>query len=786
MRRFGHLVLRRRRLILALAVVFLPVAAVVGGDVKQHLSAGGFADPSAESTRAARLLETRFANGAPNVVVLVTAQGGADATVDDPAVEAAGLDLARRLAAEPGIRGVKSYWGLFHAPPLRSLDGRQALILAQVPGDEDAVRDVTQRFADRYRIPGDAGPISADVGGAGEVFRQIEDQAGRDLKRAESLTLPLTLLLLVFVFGSAVAAGLPLAVGALAVAGTWLVLRLVAAVTDVSIFALNLTTGMGLGLAIDYSLFIVSRFREELQHGYEPDRAIVRTLQTAGRTVAFSALTVAVSLAALLVFPLPFLRSFAYAGVGVVAAAAAGALVVLPALLGVLGRRIDRLALFRHRTKATEDGFWYRRAKAVMRRPVIAVVVVTGGLVVAGVPFLHLDASLSDDRVLAPGASVRRVGDAIRSGFSSREAAALAVVSADEIDPGGDALDGYAKALSTVPGVTRVDAATGHYLSGLQLLGPTELSRRFTTAAGRGTWLSIVPSVEPFSPAGEALVKAVRATPAPFPVLVGGEAARLVDGKAALAGRLPLALALIAVSTFVLLFLMVGSLLVPLKALVLNILSLSATFGALVFVFQDGHLAGLLNFTPTGTISVFTPVLLFCIAFGLSMDYEVFLLSRIKEEFDQGVDNDEAVAVGLERTGRIVTAAALLMAVVFVALATAEVTVVKIFGVGLALAVLVDAFLIRATLVPAFMRLAGRANWYAPRRLRRLHLRYGIWETEPLDIVEGVSAEIDRPSLRNFPSRAQVEAGSWNHGRDGDGRPGAGRIRRRGVARAGR
>jgi RND superfamily putative drug exporter len=786
MRRLGQLVLRRRRLILALAVVFLPVAAVVGGDVKQHLSAGGFADPSAESTRASRLLESRFANGAPNVVVLVTAQGGADATVDDPAVEAAGLDLAGRLAAEPGIRGVKSYWGLFHAPPLRSLDGRQALILAQIPGDEDAVRDTTQRFADRYRITAGAGagPITADVGGAGEVFRQIEDQAGRDLKRAESLALPLTLLLLVFVFGSVVAAGLPLAVGALAVAGTWLVLRLVAAVTDVSIFALNLTTGMGLGLAIDYSLFIVSRYREELQHGHEPDRAIVRTLQTAGRTVAFSALTVAVSLAALLVFPLPFLRSFAYAGVGVVAAAAAGALIVLPALLAVLGRRIDRLALFRHRTKATEDGFWYRRARAVMRRPVIAVVIVTGGLVALGVPFLHLDASLSDDRVLAPGASVRRVGDAIRSGFSSREAAALAVVSADEADLSGDAVDGYAKALSTVPGVTRVDAATGHYLSGLQLLGPTELSRRFT-AAGRGTWLSIVPSVEPFSPAGEALVKAVRATPAPFPVLVGGEAARLVDGKAALARRLPLALALIALTTFVLLFLMVGSLLVPLKALVLNILSLSATFGALVFVFQEGHLAGLLHFTPTGTINVFTPVLLFCIAFGLSMDYEVFLLSRIKEEFDQGVDNDEAVAVGLERTGRIVTAAALLMAVVFVALATAQVTVVKTFGVGLTLAVLVDAFLIRATLVPAFMRLAGRANWYAPRPLRRLHLRYGIWETEPLDIVEAVSAGFDRPSLRNFPSRAQVGQGSWNHGRDGDGRPGAGLHRRRGVARAG-
>jgi RND superfamily putative drug exporter len=731
-RRLGRLILRRRRLVLVLAVAFLPVAGLLGGNVKEHLSAGGFEDPASESTRAAHLLETRFGGGAPNLVVVVTAQGG---SIDDPPVEAAGLALAARIAREPGVRGVKSYWELRHAPPLRSKDGRQALILGQVPGDEDAIQDATAGFADRYRVT--TGPITAEVGGVGEVFREIQDQAGRDLRRAESLTLPLTLALLVLVFGSVVAAGLPLAVGAFAVVGTLLVLRVITALTGISIFALNLTTGMGLGLAIDYSLFIVSRFREELRRGYEPDRAVLRSMQTAGRTVAFSALTVAVSLAALLVFPLPFLRSFAYAGIGVVAAAAVGALVVLPAMLAVLGRRIDALALFRHRTKAVEDGFWYRRARAVMRRPIITVVVVTAVLVVLGLPFLHLDASVSDDRVLGPGASARRVGDAIRTNFSSREAAALAVVSTGQFHSvtRNDAIDAYAQALSALPGVARVDAATGHYVSGISVLGPSEISRRFISAE-HGSWLSVVPVVEPFSPAGEALVQAIRSAPAPFPVVVGGEAARLVDLKAALAHRLPLALGIVAVSTFVLLFLMVGSLLVPLKALVLNVLSLSATFGALVFVFQEGRLADLLHFTPTGTINVYTPVLLFCIAFGLSMDYEVFLLSRIKEEVDLGEANDDAVAIGLERTGRIVTAAALLMAVVFVALATGQVTVVKIFGVGLALAVLVDAFLIRATLVPAFMRLAGRANWWAPRTLRRLHLRYGIWETEPLDIVD--------------------------------------------------
>ncbi|MEW6476152.1 MAG: MMPL family transporter [Actinomycetota bacterium] len=729
MRTLGRLVIRRRWWILGGALVFLPVAGLLGGSVEQRLSSGGFNDPVSESARAADILDARFSAGTPNLVLLVTANAG---TVDDPGVAAAGTDLTGRLATEEGVTNVVSYWTLGRAAPLRSKEGRQALVLGRVPGDEDAVRDATEGLAARYGAS--SGAITVGVGGAGEVFNQIEAQAERDLKRAELLTFPITVLLLVVVFGSAVAAGLPLAVGAVAVVGTLLVLRIVTAFTDVSIFAFNLTTAMGLGLAIDYSLFVVSRYREELRSGYEADQAVVRCLHTAGRTVAFSALTVAISLAALVVFPLPFLRSFAFAGVGVVLMAALGAVVVLPALLSVLGRRVDRLALFHRQPKPVEDGFWYRRARAVMARPVRVVIVVTGLLVTLGVPFARLELGLSDDRVLSSDAAVRRVGDEIRAQFASQEAGALAVVAA--ASPGGhDGIHGYAEALSALPGVARVDAATGFYAGGRRVLPPNLLSARFVDAGG-GTWLSVVPTVEPLSPEGERLVEAVRATPAPFEVLVTGESARLVDGKASLAGRLPLAIALIVVATFVLLFLMVGSLLVPAKALILNVLSLSATFGALVWVFQEGHLAGVLDFTSTGTISIVTPVLLFCIAFGLSMDYEVFLLSRIKEEYDLGADNDDAVAVGLERTGRIVTAAALLLALVFVAFATAEVTVVKIFGVGLALAVLVDAFLIRATLVPAFMRLAGRANWWAPKPLRRLYLRWGIFEDEPPAILD--------------------------------------------------
>jgi RND superfamily putative drug exporter len=753
MRALGKLVTRRRWWVIGFALIFLPVAGLLGGGVEKRLSSGGFTDPASESARAADILEERFRAGTPNLVLLVTARSG---TVDDPGVGAAGLALTKRLTGEKGITNVVSYWALGRfGTPLRSKDGRQALVLGRVPGDEDEVRDATEGLSARYA--GKSGPIDVGMGGAGEVFNQIEAQAEKDLKKAELLTFPITVILLVLVFGSVVAAGLPLAVGALAVVGTFLVLRVVTSLTDVSIFALNLTTAMGLGLAIDYSLFVVSRYREELRHGYEPDQAVTRSLYTAGRTVAFSALTVAISLAALVVFPLPFLRSFAYAGAGVVLMAAVGAVVVLPAVLSALGRRVDSLALFHRQPKAVEDGFWYGRARAVMRRPIPVVIVVTGLLLVLGAPFVHLDLGLSDDRVLGEQAPARVVGDDIRHNFDSKEAGALAVV-APAADPAADraAIDGYAKTLSDIDGVFRVDAATGFYRGGMQVAPPNQLSARFsgtgtpgtpltpatpgTPRTLGGTWLSVVPTVEPLSPAGEQLVHAVRSAAAPVDVLVTGDSARLVDGKASLGSRLPLAIGIIGLATFLLLFLMTGSLLVPAKALILNVLSLSATFGALVWVFQEGHLAGPLDFTPTGTISIFTPVLLFCIAFGLSMDYEVFLLSRIKEEYDLGAGNEDAVAIGLERTGRIVTAAALLLALVFVAFATAEVTVVKVFGVGLALAVLVDAFLIRATLVPAFMRLAGRANWWAPRALRRFHLRWGIFEDEPPEILDRIEA----------------------------------------------
>jgi len=729
--RLARFLLRRRLLVLAATLAFVVAAGVFGGGAVTRLKSGGFDDPSAESSRAAAVLRDTFGIGDPNLVLLVTAKQG---TVDGEAAAAEGRALTERLAAEPDLTQVGSYWTL-DAPGLRSRDGRQALVLGLLDtGDEQAQDERIAELAAAYGRDGAA--TRAQVGGSLQVGHDIGAQVQEDLARAEAISVPLTLLLLVVVFASAVAGALPLAVGGLAIVGTLLVLRVLAGLTDVSIYSLNLATALGLGLGIDYSLFIVSRYREELRAGREPGDALVVTMRTAGRTVLFSAATVAVSLLALLVFPLYFLRSFGYAGIAVVALAAVGALVVLPALLALIGRRIDRFRLpIGRRRPATPagaaPGFWHRIAVTVMRRPLPVALAVVAFLVLLGAPFLNVRFGLPDDRVLPVAAPSRQVSDAVRANFASHDAAALSVVTTGAEGPAGHAadIDRYAGQLSALPGVARVDALTGSYQDGRRVAGPGPASRRF--AAPTATWLSVVPSVETNSPEGEALVERVRGLSAPFAVKVAGPAAQLVDTKASLFGHLPTAAAVIALVTFVVLFLMTGSVVIPAKALVLNLLSLTGIYGAMVWVFQEGHLAGFLGFTATGTIDTSMPVLLFCIAFGLSMDYEVFLLSRIKEEYDRTGDTVRAVALGLERTGRIVTAAAALLAIVFLAFATSEVSFIQLFGIGSALAIVVDATLIRALLVPAFMRLAGRANWWAPRPLRRLHDRIGLSEGGP-------------------------------------------------------
>jgi RND superfamily putative drug exporter len=734
------LVIRRRVTFLAIVGVFVVVAAALGGNVAKHLSSGGFNDPGSASARAESELERVFHADQPNLILLVTAKTG---TVDDPAVAAQAAALTQRLAATPGISQAASYWTLGSPPPLRSKDNKQALVLARIAGNDDQVRDRIKELSPQLTQNGPV--ISVGVGGFAEIFRQVGTQIEHDLRIAEMIALPVTLILLILVFGSAVAASLPLTLGVLAIIGGFFVLRLIAAVTQVSIFSLNLATALGLSLAIDYSLFVVSRYREELRNGLAPKTAIVRAEETAGRTVVFSAVTVSASLAALLVFPLAFLRSFAYAGVAVTVLAAVGAVIVLPALLALLGPRIDKLVLWRRKPRTERVGFWHRVATFVMRRPIAVGLSAIALLLVLGSPFLHIRFGLPDDRVLPASASSRQVQQQIRTNFNSQEAGALEVVAANAGAPASiqPQIDAYAAALSKLDGVARVDAATGSYLGGSRVIGPNPSSVRFV--APTGTWLSVVPAVEPMSSAGEHLVHEVRDLKSPFPVQVGGQSAQLVDSKASLFGRIPLALGIIALVTFVALFMFFGSVVMPVKALVLNVLSLTATFGAMVWIFQDGHLSGLLNFSPTGYIDTTTPLIMFCVAFGLSMDYEVFLLSRIKEEHDRTGDNEHSVAVGLERTGAIVTALAGLMAVVFIAFATSQITFIKLFGIGLAMAVLMDATVIRATLVPAFMRLAGELNWWAPPFLRRVYERYGIHEADSADTIELVSPPESEP-----------------------------------------
>jgi putative drug exporter of the RND superfamily len=756
----ARLIVRRRRAVLVVALLLAALAGAFGGSVAKNLSNGGFNDPNAESTAAQRLVETQFGAGSPNLVLLVTAQ---DNAVDSEASAKAGLALGQELAAEPGVTGVASYWSL-KAPPLKSNNGKEALVLARITGDEDTVRERIEELSPKYtRLPGSepAAPLVEDLGetersdgalsvtvtGQAEVFRQVGSTIESDLARAEMVALPVTLLLLVLIFGGLVAAGLPLFVGALTVLGTFAVLQIINTFTDVSIFALNLTTALGLGLAIDYALFIVSRFREELNGGWPVGDAVTRTVRTAGRTVAFSAATVAISLSSLLVFNQAFLRSFAFAGVAVALIAALASVVVLPALLAVLGHRVNSLKIGRRGSKKKQrnemrteadlsNGAWHRVAMAVMRRPVRVAVVASLFLLLLGAPFLKLDLSLSDHRVLPSDSTSRMALDRIGADFNSRENGAAEVVMPTfdmASEEGGSRLENFAKAISKIPEVARVDSANGSYVNGQNIAPENAASRRFLALEGTvGTWLSVVPNVEPVSGDGERMIKSIRAlsmkTLVNEDVKVGGPSAELVDSKASLFSRMPYAGAIIAIVTFVLLFLMFGGLLVPLKALLLNILSLSATFGAMVFIFQQGNFADALNFTATGTLDATTPVLMFCIAFGLSMDYEVFLLSRIKEEHDRTGDNTRSVAIGLERTGRIVTAAAVLIALVFIAFATSGISFIKLFGLGLALAVLIDAFVIRATLVPAFMRLAGEANWWAPAPLRRLQQRIGLSE----------------------------------------------------------
>ncbi len=726
------------RLVLILTVALLVGAALYGAGAAEKMLAGGYEDPSAESSHAIGVLHDTFGQGGAQAVIKLDGPAGTDISTDR-AGKAVGQQIVDRLAELDWVQQpVRTVWNSpMMVDEFLSRDKTSTQILVAIEGGDELAPKRAQSLADE--LDGTRDGIRIRVGGPAMVYSEVNHQTTRDLLVAEAIAVPISFLLLIVIFGGLVAAALPVVIGLVSVVVTMAYLRVLSGLTEVSVFALNLTTAMGLALAIDYTLLILTRYREEVAAGRSRDEAIVRTINTAGRTVIFSAVTVGLSLAALAIFPMYFLRSFAYAGIGVVIVAMIAAIVVTPALLILLGDRVDALDLRRGvrrllrrpepAPKPLEETFWYRCAQWVLRRAVPVAVAVTAFLVLLGLPFTGIAFGFPDDRVLPESAAVHVMQQEIRDDFAEDSAATVTGI-VEGVAPHSYAMSDYGKALSEVDRVNAVVTAYGVFRDGTQIapaLPDADLVRDSTTL------ISITTDVEPMQSEGQEQIKALRAIPAPDGTRVSftGIAAINADVVGATFRYIPWVLLVIAVSTYILLFLFTGSVLLPLKALVMNVLSLSATFGAMVWIFQDGHL-GAFGTNATGLLDATMPVLMFCVAFGLSMDYEVFLLGRIREEWlksgQSREDNDRAVAIGLARTGRVVTAAALLMAIVFTGIAASQVSFMRMFGVGLALAVLMDATLIRMLLVPAFMRLAGRWNWWAPGPLRRLHDKIGLVE----------------------------------------------------------
>ncbi len=692
-----------RRTLGLLAVLFV-VAGILGGPVASLLSGGGFDDPNSETSRASRrLLDATGVPADSSIVVLVRAgepvRGGAG--------EAVVQSIATRVRHEDHVAQVLDPYSPAN-PALISNDGMSAYLVATI---------AVPRTQGDAVAKGIAGRLEADpritVGGFLIADKQVGDQVSADLGRAEMVAFPILFLVLVVVLRGVVVALLPVTVGGLSILTTFLGLRIANDVTDISVFAVNLVTGLGLGLALDYGLLIVNRYREEAgRTGYGRD-AMVRTLGTAGRTVLFSALTVAAAMGSLLLFPERFLYSMGIGGIIGTPISALIALTFLPAILVVLGPRVERWGWFRLDRDHDGDtrGAWYRLSRFVMRRPVVVAVATAALLVALGTPFLRISFTSVDATVLPHSASARQVSDALATEFPTDTSAPIeGVVSAPPGPASAATLTAYEQQLGGLPTVKEV------------------LPPRYI---GGNTWVvDLISAAKPLTAPSQQLVSAVRAVPAPFSTLYTGDAAFFKDLQSSLGAHLPGAVLWVSLTTLVILFVMTGSLLLPIKSVLMNVLSLSAAFGLLVLIFQDGHLTGLLRYEPQGGLESTQPVLLFAIAFGLSTDYGVFLLGRIKEEHDRGLPTTEAVATGMQRTGRIVTAAALLFCIAIGAFSSSSIVFIKELGVGTALAVLIDATVVRALLVPALMALLGAWNWWAPRPLRALYRRLGLARLE--------------------------------------------------------
>ena len=716
---WGRGLYRARRLTLVLALLFAAAAGVWGTGVFGKVNSGNtFTPPNSQSNVESNLAASLFGRDDADVVVLFHS---ASRTVADPVYRQAVTGYIARLPADRVTRSATYWTSGSGQSDLVSAGKHSTYAVLQLAGGSDQAREDTYKAikADFPPVagqpvagtPGDG--ITAQVGGTTPTEVAINNAVSGNIARAESISFPVLLILLMIIFGSVVAAIAPLLIGGLAILGSFTVLRLLALTTTVSVYSVNITTILGLGLGIDYGLFVVTRFREELRRQPTVERAVVRTVATAGRTVLVSGVTVALALSGLMLFRPVFLRSMGYGGVATVAVDVIAALTVLPALLAVLGHRVNALAVRKSVrsgavVKGETEGGWYRLAHAVMRRPVAFASVIVILLLALGAPFLRVSWGTVDATSLPANSTARQVQEALTNEFPANSTNPIEAVVTGV--PGPAQLTAYTSRIAAVPGVTGVQVSARH---------------------GTSVRLDVGYTPQPASPQARQIVTSIRAL-APPPhasVLVGGTSAALVDELSSLGGTLPWMALLTAVATFLLLFLAFGSVVLPLKAIVMNILSLSATFGVIVWVFQWGHLSGLLAFTP-GPIDPTMPVLLLAIVFGLSMDYEVFLLSRIRERYDETGDNTRAVAAGLQRTGGLITSLALLLIIVVGLFSASSVEFLKLLGVGMIVALVVDATLVRILLVPATMRLLGRANWWAPGPLRRLYSRYGISEAE--------------------------------------------------------
>ncbi len=704
MRRIGNLVVRRSKLILFGFVSLVVLSSFWGFQAFGALKGGGYDNPNSDSTLVTELLQSEFGVDPAEVLVLVDLPSDADET--DANGFPVHFELVQELSADlfdiEGVDSVLNYYTLGSPPNLKSEDGKLIYLLVDLDNNVDQT-PVVAEIVDDYT--GDYQGAQVHVSGFGAVTKAINETIYEDIIRAEIVAVPIVVLLLIFVFGSLVAAGLPLFVGGLAIVGSFLIIWIGSQFTDVSIFALNLVTGLGLGLGIDYSLLVVNRFREERAAGNDVATSVSNTVASAGKTVLFSGLTVALVLVSMVFFPQYFLQSFALAGVAVVIFAILGAAVAVPAMLNLLGDRVNSIRLIKRDLAPKDTGAWEKIARFTMRRPLPVLFV--GLLFLASL--FSLSSSVvfgqSDDRVLPADSPARVASDMLRERFEGRETSPIEIL----VKGTDEQVNEFIDVVADQEDIVRV------------AIVPTQ---------EESDWVRInaITDLEPRSPEGLEQVVALRSLDVEVDeYLIGGGGAYYTDSQQGIEQALPIAALWVFISTFILLFLFTGSLVLPLKAILLNVLSLGAVFGLIGWIFQNGELQWLIGeYSVTGTIDTSSVVMIALVAFGLSMDYELFLLSRIKEQHDAGFNTVNSVALGLQRSGRIITAAALILAVTFGAFASSGVSIMKMLGLGIAVAILLDATLIRGFLVPAIMRLLGGANWWAPKWLKRLYEKAGL------------------------------------------------------------